>query len=92
MDGNLDIDETLRDWPFEPGAISARLVEAADGRHVVQMRVEMGLIQMEVDHRPDGKRPGDALLPASEGSGLRQFHPDEPSLTRPSRRHSASRA
>jgi hypothetical protein len=58
-DGN-DIDQVLRDWPFQPGVISARLVRAADGREVLQMRVEMGLLQMETTHRPDGERPGGA--------------------------------
>jgi len=53
-----DIDDALRDWPYEPGVISARIVRARDGREVVQLRIEMGIMQMEVDHRPDGQRPG----------------------------------
>ncbi len=57
MDRPQDIDEALRDWPFSPGVVSARLLEADDGRHVVQMRVELGLLQMETDHRPDGHKP-----------------------------------
>jgi len=59
MSEALDIDDTLRDWPYQPGVISARLVRAADGREVLQMRVEMGLLQMEIRNRPDGTRPGD---------------------------------
>lgn len=55
-----DIDEVLRQWPFRPGVIMARKVRAGDGREVVQMRVEMGILQMETDHRPDGTRPGGA--------------------------------
>ena len=38
--------------------ISARLVHASDGREVLQMRIEMGLLQMEVAGRPDGEHPG----------------------------------
>jgi hypothetical protein len=53
-----DIDQILRDWPYEPGEVSARLVRAGDGREVLQMRVEMGILQLEVDARPDGQRPG----------------------------------
>ena len=53
-----DIDQILRDWPYEPGEVSARLVRASDGREVLQMRVEMGILQLEVDGRPDGQRPG----------------------------------
>lgn len=51
------IDDILKAWPHEPGEISARLVEAADGRPVLQMRLDMGLLQMETDGRPDGVRP-----------------------------------
>jgi len=53
-----DIDEILLDWPYQPGTINARLVHAADGREVLQMRIEMGLLQMESINRPDGHRPG----------------------------------
>ncbi len=52
-----DIDRILKDWPYEPGEISARIVRATDGREVLQMRVEMGVLQLEVDGRPDGQRP-----------------------------------
>jgi len=56
----FDIDFVLRQWPFKPGVIAARLVCAADGREVLQMRVEMGLLQMETTGRPDGEHPGGA--------------------------------
>lgn len=52
-----DIDRLLREWPYEPGDVIARLVKAADGRQVLQMRVEMGVLQLEVDGRPDGAQP-----------------------------------
>lgn len=55
-----DIDRILQNWPYEPGEISARLVKASDGREVLQMRVEMGVLQLEVSGRPDGQRPGGA--------------------------------
>jgi len=35
----------------------ARLIKAADGREVIQMRVDMGVLQMEVQGRPDGVKP-----------------------------------
>ena len=56
----LDIDFILRQWPFKPGVVAARLVRAGDGREVLQMRIEMGLLQMEVAGRPDGEHPGGA--------------------------------
>lgn len=51
------IDEILRDWPYVPGSVLARRVKGSDGREVLQMRVEMGLLQMELEGRPDGERP-----------------------------------
>ncbi len=65
MRNRQDIDEVLRDWPHELGSISARLVQANDGRQVLQMRVEMGLLQMETTDRPDGQRPGDRWSPST---------------------------
>lgn len=52
-----DIDRLLKDWAYQPGEVSARLVRASDGREVLQMRVEMGILQLEVDNRPDGMHP-----------------------------------
>jgi hypothetical protein len=60
MSDQNDIDAILRQWPFKPGMIAARPVRAADGREVLQMRIEMGLLQMEVTGRPDGEHPGGA--------------------------------
>ena len=53
-----DIDEILRDWPYQSGEVNARMTLAEDGRNVLQMRIELGLLQMEITHRPDGERPG----------------------------------
>jgi hypothetical protein len=57
MSESYDIDFILRQWPYQPGAISARLIRAHDGREVLQTRIEMGLLQMEVSGRPDGEKP-----------------------------------
>jgi hypothetical protein len=51
------IDDILRDWPYEPQSVSVRMVKAGDRRDVIQMRVEMGLLQLEIQGRPDGTRP-----------------------------------
>lgn len=56
-----DIDYILRKWPYQAGVISARLLQAKDGREVVQMRIDLGIIQMETTGRPDGERPDGAL-------------------------------
>ena len=60
MAGFRDIDSILKGWPFRPGEVSARIVKARNGREVLQMRVDMGVLQMETDLRPDGERPGGA--------------------------------
>lgn len=54
-----DIDEALRGWAYEPGSgeTQAREIRTRDGRLVLQVRIELGLLQMEVDRRPDGTRP-----------------------------------
>lgn len=52
-----DIDSVLKGWEFRPGEVNARLFKARNGREVLQMRVDMGLLQMETDLRPDGQRP-----------------------------------
>jgi hypothetical protein len=60
MPTRRDLDDILQDWPFQPQTVSARLVRAADGREVLQMRVDLGVLQMESSGRPDGTRPGGA--------------------------------
>ncbi len=54
-----DIDEALQGWPYEPepGEVVARQIRARDGRALLQIRVELGLLQMEAEARPDGVRP-----------------------------------
>jgi hypothetical protein len=59
MAQNQDIDFVLREWPYQPGVISARIVRAPGRRKVLQMRIELGLLQMEFTGRPDGEHPGD---------------------------------
>ncbi len=54
-----DIDAALRDWDYKPGVVQARLVEAGDGREVIQLRVDLGVLQLETTGRPDGTRPHD---------------------------------
>jgi hypothetical protein len=52
-----DIDGALQGWEFKPGVVQARLVQAAGGRQVIQMRVDLGILQIETADRPDGTRP-----------------------------------
>ncbi len=57
MAKNRHIDKILQDWPYRPTAVNVRFAQGSDGREVIQMRIEMGILQMEVEGRPDGDRP-----------------------------------
>ena len=52
-----DISLVLRGWAYEPGVINVRKVNGVDGLPKLQMRLDLGLLQMEMDGRPDGVRP-----------------------------------
>lgn len=52
-----DISHIVEGWEYEPDDVSVRLIKGADGRDKVQLRLDLGLLQMNVDGRPDGQRP-----------------------------------
>lgn len=52
-----DISKILRSWPYDPRMINARWIVGADGRLRVQLRLDLGIFQMETKGRPDGERP-----------------------------------
>jgi hypothetical protein len=52
-----DIAPILNRWPLTPGRINARIIDGSDGRPKLQIRMELGMLQMEIDGRPDGQRP-----------------------------------
>lgn len=54
---NKDLTPLLDEWPFEPGQINVRLVDGLDGVHRIQVRLDLGIIQMHLNGRPDGQRP-----------------------------------
>ena len=58
MADSRNISDILQDWDYDSQSIRARIVAGQEGEaDVLQMRVEMGIIQMAVDGRPDGIRP-----------------------------------
>ena len=59
-----DLTELFEEWPFESGQITVRVIEGTDGNSRIQVRLDLGLLQMNTDNRPDGKRPHgfDSLL------------------------------
>ena len=54
---NFDISHILEHWDYEPGQVVVRKFKAKDGREKIQLRVDLGLLQMNATGRPDGKRP-----------------------------------
>ena len=54
---NQDIDFILENWEYKPGVAQARLVQAHDGRQVIQLRIDLGALQLETAGRPDGAHP-----------------------------------
>ena len=59
---SLDISASIDGWGVGPDELSARLIRGIDGRPLLQMRVEMGVIQMEVDGRPDATPEEGAVI------------------------------
>lgn len=53
----IDLHATLGDWPYDSEQISVRKIVGMDGAVRIQMRVELGVLQMDVAGRPDGFRP-----------------------------------
>ena len=52
-----DLNDLLEGWPHEPGHIKVRKISGSDGSQKLQLRLDLGLIQMEMHGRPDGQRP-----------------------------------
>ena len=43
---NYDISRLLQDWDFEQGQVVARRFKGRDGRDRIQLRVDLGILQM----------------------------------------------
>ncbi len=54
-----DISPILEGWEYKAGQVVVRKITGADGKPKIQMRLDLGLLQMELDGRPDGERPKD---------------------------------
>jgi hypothetical protein len=51
------LDNLLKSWTFDPTSLSVRLIHVDAGRSIIQMRVDLGVMQMETQGRPDGSTP-----------------------------------
>ena len=52
-----DLAVLLQGWDYNPNEVTVRHIIGADGRKKIQMRLDLGVLQMETSGRPDGKRP-----------------------------------
>lgn len=52
-----DLTFIVDDWEYHPDDVTVRSILGTDGREKIQMRLDLGLLQMEPQGRPDGKRP-----------------------------------
>ena len=56
MKRQMHLDDLLSKWEFNPSILNVRLIKGKDGRDVIQMRVDMGILQLETTGRPDGEQ------------------------------------
>jgi len=54
---DFDISHLLEQWDYQPGQVVVRRFKSKDGKDKIQLRVDLGLLQMNAEGRPDGKRP-----------------------------------
>jgi hypothetical protein len=54
---DFDISHLLAQWDYQPGQVVVRRFQGKDGKDKIQLRVDLGLLQMNAEGRPDGKRP-----------------------------------
>src|SRR5436189_4203927 len=54
---DFDISHLLEQWDYQPGQVVVRRFKGKDAKEKIQLRVDLGLLQMNAVGRPDGKRP-----------------------------------
>ncbi len=76
---SADLGPLLDGWDHEPGALNVRKVVGQDGEPKLQVRLDMGVLQMETHGRPDGRTIGPAPTVLHKGRARRrrfgQLHP-----------------
>lgn len=54
---NFDISHLLEQWEYQSGQVLVRRFTSREGVERIQLRVDLGLLQMNAEGRPDGKKP-----------------------------------
>ena len=65
---SADLSRLLNEWPYESGKLNVRLIDGEDGEPRIQVRLDLGILQMHTEGRPDGQKPYgfDSLLEWNE--------------------------
>lgn len=50
-----DLSPIVDGWDFQPDEITVRSIIGEDGKEKIQLRIDLGIMQLEVHGRPDGK-------------------------------------
>lgn len=68
-----DISSILAGWDYEPGEMQVRIIPGDEGLEKLQIRIDLGLMQLELSGRPDGQQPGgrESLLDLIEAEARR---------------------
>ncbi len=68
------------EWDFHPGEVMVRKFTGEDAQEKIQLRIDLGVLQMNAQGRPDGQKPhGHAtLLDYFHARKLRQDDPEKP--------------
>ena len=56
-DMSKDLKPILEGWNYRAGQTTVRKIAGLDGKEKIQLRLQLGLLQMEAAGRPDGTRP-----------------------------------
>ena len=54
---DLDLNSIIGGWKYSRDRITTRIIMGKDGKKRIQLRIDLGLLQMRLSGRPDGKRP-----------------------------------
>ena len=73
---NHDISVLLRGWDYNANEVTVRKIIGVDGSEKIQMRLDLGLLQMETIGRPDGLHPHGYESLLEYHSAQRQSHED----------------
>jgi len=52
-----DFQKWLDDWPYDASRVNVRKIRGRDGKEKIQLRLDLGILQMETTGRPDGTHP-----------------------------------